>query len=384
MKTLTIIALMVCASATIQAKKIKDVTVLYDGPHYWMPCPQMDIDKETGDSTVIWRSSEDRHVEGRDGVWVKNVPLRTIPPIHEEYRYSRDMKDGLVPLNFQLTEEEGFTVLHCYMRMPATSVSNFWLASDETAIVDRETGAHYRAIRCEPADAWYKYFKFTAPKDSTIDFKIYFPRLLPSTKTVSIYGVPNWHLRGEIEWNIRGLQYFATMKGFDQKPEMHHPTLVRPAHDYNKNNSNSWSVYTDAHLIKPLKEGTKALWLTPEATYVAVAHEQNWLREYMGVEKGGMLLDGYGHQYKLKGLVDYPLGEIYWVEGYSGDFLATFKVFEPLPLGIETITYVEPDGEPFSAWGANWKGSVESNLSVEELRFNQRFFEYKKRDIIIQ
>ena len=383
MKTLILSALIVCISATLQAKKTNDVKVLLEGPSYFMPCPQMDMDKNAKNSTVKWRSTEDRHVEGRDGAWVKNVPVRTIPPLYEEHSYSRNMHDGLVQHTFQLTEEGKYTVLHCYMAMPAASVTNFWLASDETAIVDRETGAHYRAIRCEPAEAWYKYFNFTAPKDSMIDFKIYFPRLLPSTRVVSIYGVPNWGLRGEMEWVI-GKDKQDMSIGYDQVPEIHHPTLVRPANNYNKNNSNSWSVYTDAHLIKPLKEGTKAIWITPEATYVAVAHEQNWLREYMGVEKGGMLLDGNGHQYKLKGLVDYPLGEIYWVEGYSGDFLATFKVFEPLPIGIETITYVEPDGEPFSAWGANWKGSVESNLSVEELRFNQRFFEYKKRDIIIQ
>lgn len=384
MKTLILSALIVCVSATLQAKKTNDVKVLLEGPSYFMPCPQMDMDKNAKNSTVKWRSTEDRHVEGRDGAWVKNVPVRTIKPFNDK-KFSLDYEknDGLVHFTFQLTEEGKYTVLHCYMAMPAASVTNFWLASDETAIVDRETGAHYRAIRCEPAEAWYKYFNFTAPKDSMIDFKIYFPRLLPSTRVVSIYGVPNWGLRGEMEWVI-GKDKQDMAIGYDQVPEIHHPTLVRPANNYNKNNSNSWAVYTEAHLIKPLKEGTKAIWITPEATYVAVAHEQNWLREYMGVEKGGMLLDGNGHQYKLKGLVDYPLGEIYWVEGYSGDFLATFKVFEPLPLGIETITYVEPDGEPFSAWGANWKGSVESNLSVEELRFNQRFFEYKKRDIIIQ
>jgi hypothetical protein len=80
--------------------------------------------------------------------------------------------------------------------------------------------------------------------------------------------------------------------------------------------------------------------------------------------------------------VVYPLGEIYWVEGYSGDFVATLKVFEPLPLDVETITYIEPDGEPFSAWGANWKGETKANLIVESLRANQKLFEYHKRKIV--
>ena len=299
MKTLILSALMICISATLQAKKTNDVKVLLEGPSYFMPCPQMDMDKNAKNSTVKWRSTEDRHVEGRDGAWVKNVPVRTIKPFNDK-KFSLDYEknDGFAQFTFQLTEEDKYTVLHCYMVMPAASVTNFWLASDETAIVDRETGAHYRAIRCEPAEAWYKYFNFTAPKDSMIDFKIYFPRLLPSTRVVSIYGVPNWHLRGDMEWVI-GKDKQDMAIGYDQVPEIHHPTLVRPAHDYSKNNSGTWSVYTDVHLIKPLKEGTKALWLTPEATYVAVAHEQNWLREYMGVEKGGMLLDANGHQSRV-------------------------------------------------------------------------------------
>ena len=125
-----------------------------------------------------------------------------------------------------------------------------------------------------------------------------------------------------------------------------------------------------------------AMWLTPEATYIAIAHEQNWLREYMGVEKGGMLVDRNGKQYKLTTIEDYPLGEIYWVEGYSGDFIATLKVYEPLPLDVETITYIEPDGEPFTAWGANWRGETTPNISVEQLRKNQRLFEYHPRVVV--
>jgi hypothetical protein len=146
----------------------------------------------------------------------------------------------------------------------------------------------------------------------------------------------------------------------------------------------SWAAYTDAHLIKPQPEGTMALWRTRDATYLAIAHEQNWMREYYGVEAGGMLLDESGHQYKLKGLQDYPLGQIFWIEGYSGDCTVTVKVYEPIPLHIESITYIEPDGEPFKAWGANWKGTVKHHLSIEELRANQKLFEYHPRDVVTE
>ena len=381
MKTLALTALMVCAAATMQAQEKKEVKILSQGLWY-SPYGIIIKDSRTGRTTINWESSEDRHIKERDGVWVNNVPLRTIPlkenPNVETYRKNFDR--GFTEKSLLLTEEDNETVLHCYMKMPADSITNFWLASDETGIIDYETGIHYRARRCEPQEAWYKYFNFTAPKDSVVDFRIYFPKLPETTETVCIYGVPNWGMRGGGIMVLEGRG--KKQNTYDKKPNMHHPTLVKAAKDYSKNNSGSWSVYKDAHTIKPTGEGTMAMWLTPEATYVAIAHEQNWLREYMGVEKGCMLVDGNGKQYKLKGIEDYPLGEIYWVEGYSGDFIATLKVFEPLPLDVETITYIEPDGEPFSAWGANWKGETKANLIVESLRANQKLFEYHKRKIV--
>lgn len=387
MKTLAITSLMLLAAATMQAKTVKNNSkTIFDGARYMMACPQPSVDSQTGKSTVKWNSTEDRHVKGRDDILVENVPIGTLSDneFFKADNYPADV--SLVSFWLELEEENNETVMHCYMKMPADTVTNFWLASDETGIVDYETGTHYRAQRCEPADAWYKYFSFTAPKDSIVDFKVYFPRLRPNVRTISIYGLPNWYMRGGTAFTLSNKQNKKTAlpQKYDKKPKFHTPTLVRPAKDYSKNNSGSWSVYKDAHLIKPTEEGTLAMWRTPEATYIAVAHEQNWLREYMGVEKGGMLIDNQGRQYQLQALQDYPLGEIYWVEGYSGDFIATLKIFEPLPLDVETITYYEPDGEPFSAWGANWKGTIEKGLDVQTLRENQKLFEYKKRDIIIQ
>ena len=73
------------------------------------------------------------------------------------------------------------------------------------------------------------------------------------------------------------------------------------------------------------------------------------------------------HQYKLKEVQDYPTGPIFWVEGYSGDFIATVLVFEPIPSRVSTITYIEPEGEPFNMWGASWKGEVKPNLDVNSV-----------------
>jgi hypothetical protein len=49
---------------------------------------------------------------------------------------------------------------------------------------------------------------------------------------------------------------------------------------------------------------------------------------------------------------------------------------------VKTFTFISPEGEPFNAWGASWKGSVLHNLSIEELRNNQRLFEYQPRKVV--
>ena len=94
-----------------------------------------------------------------------------------------------------------------------------------------------------------------------------------------------------------------------------------------------------------------------------------------------MLVDQSGHQYKCKGVLNYPNDHLFWVEGHTGDFFAIVLVFEPLPPETENVTYVVPEGEPFAMWGAEWNGSV-LPFSVRELRDNQKLFEYHPRKIV--
>ena len=96
-----------------------------------------------------------------------------------------------------------------------------------------------------------------------------------------------------------------------------------------------------------------------------------------------MLIDNRGNRYKLKqaGGGNLPLDELFWVDGYSGDFLTFLMEFEPLPPSVTSFTYVVPDLEPFYVMFANPKGGVRSNLNVNELRANQSLFEYNPRVI---
>jgi hypothetical protein len=80
--------------------------------------------------------------------------------------------------------------------------------------------------------------------------------------------------------------------------------------------------------------------------------------------------------------MDYPDDTLFWVQGMSGDYFAIVLIFEPLPLSLETITYIVPEGEPFKANFATWSGEVKPDLSIKELRQNQRLFDYHPRVIV--
>ena len=371
----------------VMKNKITVSNVLNEGRIIWIPIDQPSTDPATGLSTVKWQNTENRHVKERDGQWAKSVTMvssSSTGRFERDFTFAKALETSseLAPCGWELTEEDGETVLHCYMKMPADVITNFWLASDETALVDSETGVQYRARRSNP-DNWGQYFRFRAMKDSIVDLRIYFPPLPPETSSVYIYGVPNWGLNGYSAIKIsRPNMYRATISPYDAPPEFHKPRLVREARNYDKDNSGSWAEYTDAHLIRPLKHNTMALWRTADATYIAVAREQNWTREYFGEGPGDMLIDNNGKQYRLKEVQDYPNGNLFWVSGNSGDWIAFVKVYEPLAPGVRTINYIVPEGEPFKAWGANWSGTVESNLDVEQLRRNQKYFEYHPRVVV--
>jgi hypothetical protein len=380
--------IIVALSASIKAQDsthqaVNSVNILNEGYKYWFGYETPVKDEKTGLNTVKWRNTENKHKKGRDDKWAESVittdhTLRT--QLGADTYIGEDRQ--LVPLSWVLTEENNETVLHCYLKMPADAIKNFWLASDETAIVDAETGVQYRARRSEPEN-WEQYFCFRASKDELVDFRIYFPPLRPETRKVYIYGVPNWGLNGDQKYAINRTDHDrATMMTYDKAPQFHKPQMIRQANNYNKDNSESWAEYTDVHLIKPLKHDAMALWLTPDATYLAIAHEQNWTREYFCEGPNDFLFDYNGHVFKLKEVQDYPNGNIFWVRGNTGDWIAFVKVYEPLTPDVETINYIVPEGEPFKAWGANWSGTTISNLSVDELRKNQSLFEYHPRVVV--
>ena len=383
MKRIITLSLMAIACLSMQAQTKKDVKVLAKSDGIYMrPCPEAIVDKKTKLKIVLWPNTENNSWHENMGC-INNVPVVDVENIFPQLG-QLPKGESYSPVVWQLTEENNETVLHCYFRMPADIVENFWLCSDECVILDKKTGTIYRSRRTVP-DCYGKVFSFKGKEGAVVDFQIFFPKLPETVKEIAIYGVPNWYMRGmDVDLYYQSGNFLGTERNpysYDDVPQFHKPHLVAEAKNYDKDNHETWAIYDDAHLIKPVKDGTYAMWRTPEATYLAEACEMNWMREYFGRGGNTILLDQQGHRYKCKDVQDYPNDNLFWVEGVTGDHFAIVYVFEPIPLHIENVTLVVPEGEPFAMWGANWSGKVES-LNINELRQNQRLFDYHPREVV--
>ena len=349
-------------------------------------CPQVKKDPKTNKTTAKWYATNMAWI--KDYCEVENVATeKDILKIFPELP-NLPYDESYVPMSWRLTSENNETVLHCYFTMPADEVADMWLASEETCIVDQETGAQYRIRRTEP-DTYRKHFTIKAKTGDVVDLKVFFAPLAETTKEVRIYGLPNWGMMGSpgapitIRHESDGT---SELLAYDTIPQFHKP-IVHKEHmsedkPYDMQNWNTWKVMREAHLIKPLDNETMALWRTPEATYLAIGYEQNWTTEYWSFGHDIKLLDNAGRQYKIREVQGLPLDELFFMEGNAGDYVAYVLVFDPLPLSISAITYIEPEGEPFNAWGANWSGKVIPNLSIQQLRDNQKLFGYHPRIIV--
>lgn len=334
-------------------------------------------EKDRNLSIVKWPDTEYQEWHDTIGI-VKNVPTIN----DNELSFPWDDYRGFTPMTWKLVDEGKNTVLHCYMKMPSDIVTNFWLGSGETVLLDQETGIIYQPKATVPAECYNKVFSIESKKDSVLDFQIVYNRLPDNARKLKVYGLPEWKMRGtDIQRDMVTTMPLGS-PDYDQVPKFHLPKLVKDSLNYDRNVNQSWAVYKDVHTIKPVENGTLALWRTKDATYLAMATEQNWYREWWGYGGNSVLMDDIGHRYKCKGLVGFQNDRLFWVEGYPGDYFAIVLIFEPIPLDLDTFSYIEPEGEPINMWGANWSGEVRSDLKVSELRQNQKLFNYHKRIVV--
>ena len=397
MKRIFIICLLAMTGLTLQAQtKSYNISVKYNfqsensavneyakGMGMYISRPQVKKDPQTNKTTAQWYATNNSWI--KDYCEVENVAIeKDIPKLFPQMINLPQDEKSYMPMSWRLTDENNETVLHCYFIMPADEVTDMWLGSEETCLVDQESGAQYRIRRTEP-ETYRKHFTIKAKKGDVVDLKIFFAPLAETTKEVRIYGVPNWGMMGApVTVRHKAFGTFVYQE-YDTIPKFRMP-IVEKEHmsedkPYDMQNWNTWKVMTDAHLIKPVKNETMALWRTPEATYLAIGYEQNWTTEYWSFGHDIKLVDNTGRQYKIREAQGLPLDELFFMRGNSGDYVAYVLVFDPLPLDISTITYIEPEGEPFNAWGANWSGSV-LPLDVQQLRDNQNLFNYHPRMIV--
>ena len=228
MKRIVTLSLMAIACLTMQAQE-QDVQVLASSTGVFVPCPQISVDKKTKKTSAVWHSTNNDWI--KDNCEAKNVTIvKDYQQLFPETAGMQLDDQPYQPMSWRLTAEGGETVMHCYFRMPADEVTHLWLTSEETCLVDAETGVQYRIRRTEP-DTFRKHFSVKAKKGDVIDLKIFFPPLPSSTKEVVVFGIPNWYLIGDrvslrqphnFGWGGAGLQY-----AYDTKPEFHQPRVLQ-------------------------------------------------------------------------------------------------------------------------------------------------------------
>lgn len=308
--------------------------------------------------------------------WVKPYKVLPYDSIFPDIPYRQRLG---IQRSWRLMHEDEQTVLHCYFVMPFDSVKDVWLGGDEAYIVDTKTGIRYKSRGTTDPDMWNQTFGIKGKAGTLIEFLVYFPPLPPEVKEIKIFGVQKWNLRGK---RVSIKSEHDTV-GYDSPPSFRTPKLLEEKDDYNKDDMDTYDVYGDAHLIKPVKEMTMAMWRTPETTYLAIAMELDWTREYFTFPSQTSLVDQYsGKMYMLRRVQGLPMNKLFFIEGIVGDMVAFVLEFEPLTFNTNTIIYNQPDIEPFEAWGANWHGEVIRDLSVSELISNQPLFDYSNRIIV--
>jgi len=292
-----------------------------------------------------------------------------------------------------LTREKNRTVMHCYFVMPNYPCQGLWLGGDETFIVDAKTGIHYQARGTYEDALWGETFALNAPAGSIVEFPIYFPPLPESTTEIFIYGVPRWTSRGGTILRLRQHSTAASPATDKLYEQFALPRLVEQRGPYNKDDMDTYDVYEDIQLIKPTKEHKMAIWFTREATYLAVAYEMNWNREYFGFSSQTVLIDERTrNMYKIRRIMgDIPLGNQFFISGKAGDWIAFLLEFEPLPYTDNNIintdmdfklSYSEPEGTPFHVWGASWASSFFEHISFKQLIENRALFLPFERNVV--
>ena len=161
MKRIVTLSLMAITCLMMQAQE-QNIRVLASSTGVFVPRPEITTDKKTKKTSAVWHSTNNDWI--KDNCEAKNVTVvKDYQQLFPEVANMSLDDQPYMPMSWRLTAEGGETVMHCYFRMPADEVTHLWLTSEETCLVDFETGTQYRIRRTEP-DTFRKHFSVKAKK----------------------------------------------------------------------------------------------------------------------------------------------------------------------------------------------------------------------------
>lgn len=164
-------------------------------------------------------------------------------------------------------------------------------------------------------------------------------------------------------------------------PAMYKPRLIKPEHNYQAGEWDSYAVYGDLPIIKEDfrnpsytqdPHGNMAIWRTKNATYLATSFRLAGVRTWCLCSDTMFLRDSRsGKKYPITEVMGFPFNHYFIIEGVSGDQVYIIAKFPPLPKSIRFIDFCEPDGNLEHRY-----------LNVEELEANHHRYVPVDRKIV--
>lgn len=182
---------------------------------------------------------------------------------------------------------------------------------------------------------------------------------------------------GQEVTNLFALSPLMTGKT-DGMPRSARPFLVSPAQNYEHYKPETFAVYSGFSAIKQPKLPFK-LWRTENATYFAIAYEMQWDRQYFYEQSEMYIKDvDTGVEYKVRGHMGLPVGQMYKVDGQEGKHIVFVYEFPPLPKKTKRISFYERRDkvtryEESHKHDFNWGTTGIRSIKVKKLEKNKDF-----------
>lgn len=176
---------------------------------------------------------------------------------------------------------------------------------------------------------------------------------------------------------------------YDTIPQFRLPHLKQAALNYDSLDYNTFAIYTNAHTVSPQEHADMlhriAIWCTKKATYLAIVDKQNWPKRYFHTSPTEYLRDSKtGKIYPIQGMLGYPIGQTYWMEGNPSEWTCRVKIYPPLPKKCTTIDIMYGRGKQTHIPGTTgWSNpSNLYNVKVAALQMQQHIANFKPTEIV--